>query len=142
MNPEPSTQAPSRTASRRHVVVFADDDPRTLLALERTLRYEPYEILLTTDPGKALEWIRSRPVSVVVSDYRMPEMCGMTLLELAQTHSPRTARILLTGFPGEEPVRRARDAGFLTLTAKPWNGRELMRMIRERIRARELLDGP
>jgi DNA-binding NtrC family response regulator len=141
MNPEPSTLAPSPTASRRPVVVFADDDPQILLALERTLRDEPYDLHLTTDPGKALEWVRSRNVSVVVSDYRMPGMSGIALLEQALACSPRTARILLTGFPGEEPVRRAREAGFLTLSAKPWDGKELARTIRDRIRERELLEG-
>lgn len=122
-------------------MVFADDDPKTLLALERTLRHEPYDLHLTTDPQKALEWIRSRNVSVVVSDYRMPEMCGTTLLEFALAYSPRTARILLTGFPGEHPVRQAREAGMLTLSAKPWDDRELRRMIWDRIREREILEG-
>ena len=142
MKPEPSTQAPEPAApGRRHAVVFADDDPKTLLALERSLRHEPYELLLTTDPGKALDWIRTRPVSVIVADYRMPQMDGTTLLEQILACSPRTARILLTGFPGEEPVRRAREAGLLTISPKPWNVKELIRTIRERIRERELLDG-
>src|SRR5204863_185740 len=43
-------KAETPTSTRRHVVVFADDDPQTLLALERALRHEPYELLLTTDP--------------------------------------------------------------------------------------------
>jgi response regulator RpfG family c-di-GMP phosphodiesterase len=142
MKPAPAIQAPEPAAgSRRHAVVFADDDPQILLALERSLRHEPYELLLTTDPGKALDWIRSRPVSVVVADYRMPKMDGTKLLERILACSPRTARILLTGFPGEEPVRRARESGLLTLSAKPWNEKELIRTIRERIREREILDG-
>jgi DNA-binding NtrC family response regulator len=141
MKTEPTSLAPPEAASRRHVVVVTDDDPQVLLALERTLRDEPYDLHLTTDPGKALEWIRSRNVSVVVSDYRMPDMCGLTLLERTLADSPRTARILLTGFPGEEAVRRAREAGFLTLSAKPWDAKELLRTIRDRIRERELLEG-
>lgn len=139
----PLARTPSSTPalSRKHIVVFADDEPGVLLALERSMRSEPYDLFLTTDPVKALDWIRSRPVTVLVSDFRMPEMDGRTLIELAFAHSPRTARILLTGFPGEEAVRRAREAGLLSVAAKPWNPKELMRTIRERIRERELLDG-
>lgn len=133
--PEP---IPSRF---RHVVVVADDDSNALLALERLLREEPYDLHMTTEPQKAVDWIRTLSVSVVIADYRMPDMNGTTLLELARASSPRTARILLTAHPGEIPVLQARESGLLTLFGKPWNPRELKRAIRDRVREREILNG-
>ncbi|HLY08156.1 MAG TPA: response regulator [Planctomycetota bacterium] len=122
------------------VVVVADDDSETLLALERLLREEPYDLYLTTDPEKALEWIRTRQVSVVISDQRMPGMDGATLLEWTRASSPRTARILLTAYPLDRIVLHARSRGLLTLLGKPWDAKELKRVVRERVRERELTD--
>jgi len=140
MDIEACKQAPSGGLPRKHSVVFADDDPAILLALERALRDEPYDLLLTTNPEKALDWIRNRSVSAVIADYYMPGMMGTTLLELARSHSPRIARILLTGYPGERPILLARECGLLTLYGKPWDDRELKREIRNRLRERELLE--
>jgi DNA-binding NtrC family response regulator len=126
---------------RRPVVVFADDEPKILIAVERTLRGEPYDLHLTTDPEKALEWIRTRSVSVLVTDYRMPEMDGTTLLQLTQADSPGTARILLTAYPYESAALQGRATGLLTLLGKPWDSRELKRIIHDRLREREFLEG-
>ena len=141
MTLEEEVQPKCSVGGRRHVVVFADDEPGILLALERALRSEPFDLQMTTDPAKALEWIKSRGVSVVISDYRMPKMCGMTLLEETRAVSPRTARILLTAYPWETEVLRARETGLITLFGKPWDEKELKRVIRDRVREREILDG-
>src|SRR5260370_10063663 len=48
----------------------------------------------------ALDVLRqTEPVAVIVSDLRMPEMDGITLLEQARNVSPDTVRILFTGTP-------------------------------------------
>ena len=140
-NPEVAAQEQALPLSRRHMVVVADDEPSILLALERLLRDEPYDLYFTTEPEKAIEWIRTRKVSVLISDHRMPAMDGTTLLELARDSSPWTARILLTGYPCDGEVLQARETGMATLFGKPWNPLELKRVIRERVREREIIDG-
>lgn len=129
---------PPPTAGRKHVVVFTDDEPQILLALERALRGEPYDLLMTTDPEKSLHWIKTRRVSVVIADYRMPGMRGTTLLEKAQDCAPHVARILLTAYPEDKDVLAARQAGLLSLFAKPWNAQELKQAILKRIRESDL----
>ena len=141
MTMEEEVPTSASPGGRRHIVVFADDEPAILLALERALRNEPYDLQMTTDPEKALEWIKARGVSVVIADYRMPIMCGMTLLEETRAASPRTARILLTAYPGETEVLKARETGLITLFGKPWDEKELKRTIRDRVREREILEG-
>jgi len=69
-------------------------------------------------------------VSVLVADYRMPLMSGTTLLLLAKAVSPRTARMLLTGYPGETLVITAGEAGLLHLVGKPWDDDALKMKIR------------
>ncbi|MBI3858580.1 MAG: response regulator [Planctomycetes bacterium] len=131
----------SRPMERKQAVVFTDDEPEILLALERMMRTEPFDLLMTTDPEKALHWLRTRNVAVVISDQRMPEMDGTEFLRKARIASPRSARILLTAFPYEKDVLEARAEGLMTLLVKPWNERELRREIRDRLREREIAEG-
>lgn len=112
------------------VVLLVDDEPPVLRAVERLLRGEPYDLLTTPDPLKALEWILSRKVSLVIADYRMPELCGSDLLEKVSTFSPETRRILFTGYPGEMLVLHGLGKGLYTLVGKPWDDAKLKELVR------------
>jgi DNA-binding NtrC family response regulator len=79
------------------LVVCIDDNHEVLAAVVRTLRALPIELLSTTDPETVLEWVASRDVAVLVSDYDMPVMNGVDLIEAARRIRPETVRILLTG---------------------------------------------
>lgn len=130
----------SRTPKVRDLVVCVDDERPILGALQRLLRGEPYELLTTDRPNQALDWIGSRNVSLVVSDYRMPEMSGVDLLLAVQQRSPTTERIMLTGYAGERVVLKSMGRGLLWLLSKPWNNDELKRTIRSRLRERRRME--
>jgi DNA-binding NtrC family response regulator len=141
MDPNTRMEAPLPDIERRQAVIVVDDESENLLALERAFRNESFELLMTTDPSKVLEWLRTRRVAVIIADQRMPSISGTALLQMALEASPKTARILLTAYPGDREILQARDEGLLTLFPKPWNIRELTRKIHERLREREILEG-
>lgn len=78
-------------------VLFVDDEPAILNATRRSLRSEPYEVLTASSAKEALEVVASRPVDVLVSDARMPEMSGFELIEKVRRMYPSTICIMLTG---------------------------------------------
>lgn len=84
--------------SARPRILCLDDEPYVLDGLQRTLR-SGYSVLTTTEPTEALHLLAApdAPVSVFISDMRMPQMNGVAVLEQAQKVSPDTTRILLTG---------------------------------------------
>ena len=122
----------------KQAVVLVDDEPGVLAALRRLFRDDSFELLATSDPQEALDWIRTRDVGALVSDDRMPVMSGTTLFHLAKAQSPSTARIMLTAYAGEKIILHARKHGLFQVFAKPWDDQELRRTIRERLRKREL----
>lgn len=127
-------------SSERHVVVCVDDEPEVLSALRRSLGREPYLVLTTRNPHEALQWVLSRNVSAVVSDERMPEMTGTELGAQVRLHSPGTARILLTAYPGESAQGPGLQPSIECLIAKPWDDAMLRRAIREFLFERETPD--
>ena len=121
---------------RRHVLVLVDDEPRILSALQRELRSDGWEVLSTDHPGRALEWVGTRDVSLVLSDQRMPAMKGTDLLCEVRRRSPTTARVLLTAYAdtaAEPGLRTFTDA----LISKPWDPALLSRAIRDLLRERD-----
>jgi response regulator RpfG family c-di-GMP phosphodiesterase len=78
-------------------ILCVDDEPNVLNAMQRTL-FEDYDVTTANSGAEALEVIaEDEPFSVIISDMRMPEMDGATLLARARQLSPDTVRMLLTG---------------------------------------------
>jgi len=130
-------EAPPDTLYHWHTVLVVDDEPEVLSALRRLLDREPYDVITTDLPTLALEWMERKNISLAISDQRMPEMDGDLFLEGVWKKSPRTARLLLTGYPesiGQIP--RSRRV-LVRVMAKPWNDGILKRTIRHLLRERE-----
>ena|SRR5947209_8103934 len=79
-------------------VLVVDDDRLMLEVVSRMLLAEGYHVIRADGPGQALEIVKSaRPVDLVVSDIRMPEMQGTQLVREIADLSPGTASMLMTG---------------------------------------------
>jgi len=63
-------------------VLIVDDDLISQLVLKRTLEQSGHEVILTRSGTEALKAFQDDAISVVISDWRMPEMDGV---ELCQT---------------------------------------------------------
>lgn len=139
-----AASGPLETLYRWHLILIVDDDPETLSALRRELQREPYDVVTSGRPGLALEWLERRPVSLVISDQKMPEMDGDQLLEKVWSRSPGTRRLLLTGYPESVGAIPASRRSLLQVMTKPWESHELKRRIRQLLHDQEefLGEGP
>lgn len=81
----------------RPSILFVDDEQNVLDAMSRQLRKD-YRVNTCAVPHEALTRIESGTrFAVVVSDYTMPRMNGVDLLNRIAARSPDTVRMLLTG---------------------------------------------
>jgi len=80
-------------------VLLADDEPRILEGLRRKLRSQRNEWDMAFAPGgeTALAIMEATPFDVIVSDMRMPEMDGDTLLTQVRNMHSQVVRIALSG---------------------------------------------
>src|SRR5512138_939919 len=83
--------------AKNPTIVCVDDDEAMLSTVVRCLKREAFDIRSTLSASEALGWIASGDISVLVSDYDMPEMTGAQLAGHARRVRPETVRILLTG---------------------------------------------
>lgn len=78
-------------------ILLVDDDQALLDSLVRVHR-KSYSFLTACGGEEGLEVLESaEQVAVVVSDYQMPGMNGITFLSKARVSTPDTVRVMLTG---------------------------------------------
>ena len=112
------------------VVLCIDDDPRVLASLRRLLRGEPYGVVTATNAAQALSSLRARPVEVIVSDERMPDVTGCELLAEVRQRWPWIGRVILTAHNDPTMTLRAYQSGVDFLFHKPWDDEHLKTTIR------------
>lgn len=106
-------------------------------AVELGLRAQHYEITKQTSPLRALELLALQRVDVIVSDERMPGLCGTELLARAYELQPEAIRILLTGHASMDAALRAINQARVTrFLCKPCPAAELRRVIAEALAER------
>jgi response regulator RpfG family c-di-GMP phosphodiesterase len=118
-----------------NTVMVVDDEVMVATALQGFLELEtPYRVLTFTSGTTALEALQVEPVDVIVSDFMMPGMDGITFLRNARDIRPMTSRILLTGYADKEnAIRAINEAGLYHYLEKPWNNDHLKMVIRNGI---------
>ncbi|MFH0810515.1 MAG: HD domain-containing phosphohydrolase [Pseudomonadota bacterium] len=126
--------------SRKHTVLFVDDERNVLNSIERLLRKENFSVLTAESGPQGLEILARETVSVVVSDHRIPGMTGVEFLQLAKQQSPDSLRIMLTGYAETQAAMAAiNEGGVYRFITKPWNDQELLLSIRDFVRQYELV---
>lgn len=115
-------------------VLLVDDDANLLRGLARSLRDQPYRVYTARSAEEALPIVKAHPISVVVSDERMPGRSGTELFTWMATYCPEVTRIVLTGHSSPEVTMRAVNQGqVFRFFAKPVHPAELAMAIRDGI---------
>ncbi|TJY64914.1 response regulator [Sinimarinibacterium sp. CAU 1509] len=116
-------------------VLFVDDEPRVLTTMRMLFRNR-YELHFSESGAKALDFLRSTPVDVIVSDQRMPGMTGIELLRAARELNPDAMRILLTGYSDLNAIIGSINEGeIFRFVNKPWSNEDLTQTVARAVTA-------
>ena len=107
-------------------ILFVDDEPMILEALERTMSVMSREwtMRFAGSGTEALKLLEEKPADAVVSDMRMPYMNGAQLLHEVMLRHPQTIRLILSGFSDAEVIMKC-IGGTHQFIAKPCSGETL-----------------
>jgi response regulator RpfG family c-di-GMP phosphodiesterase len=113
-------------------VLFVDDEPNILTALQRLFRKEDFRVFTAPSGEAGLELLRATHVPVVISDYRMPAMNGVAFLAQVKQLLPDSVRVILSGFADAQVIVDAINKGeVFRFHPKPWDDQELLITIRQ-----------
>jgi HD-like signal output (HDOD) protein/ActR/RegA family two-component response regulator len=93
-------------------ILFVDDEPAILASLKNLLYRDRarWDMVFAPNGAEALEECHKQAFDLIVSDMRMPEIDGATLLQAVKEESPGTVRIMLSGHANREAIARALPA--------------------------------
>ncbi len=122
-------------------VVIVDDEEMVLTSLSTYLTLETdYDVVTFTSAHKALEYIRTNEVGLIISDFLMPEMDGITFLAKARELRPDVPRVILTGYADKEnAIKAINQVGLYQYVEKPWDNDDLRLIIRNGLEKRQLM---
>ncbi|NMP32112.1 response regulator [Thalassotalea sp. M1531] len=110
-------------------ILLVDDEQEIVRALKRLLM-KNYHVHAFNEPLKALAFFKESPTHIILCDMKMPEMTGVELLKEAFQISPKSRRIVLTGYADAEMAQAAINLGHVhAYLGKPWNNDYLIQTI-------------
>lgn len=112
-------------------ILVVDDDRISLALIERAIQNPDDEIILESNGRSAWEFCQKHKVSIVVSDWMMPELDGMELCRRIRAADAGyyTYIIILSGAGDKDDQVTMLGAGADDFIAKPFNPKELLARI-------------
>jgi DNA-binding NtrC family response regulator len=112
-------------ASKKERILVVDDSPDTLEVLKRNLESKGYRVFTAPGAVKAIKIIGSSPVDLVITDLKMPEVDGLSLVRHIQENYKNTGVMMITGYPSIEGAVEAVKFGAEEYLSKPFTDEEL-----------------
>lgn len=100
-------------------VLVVDDEPDLLTLYELTLLREGHEVEVAASVGEAWDLLCSKRFGLVITDMRLPDGSGMTLLHRLEEAQRPEKVIVITAYGSAENAVEALKAGAFDYLTKP-----------------------
>lgn len=124
-----------RTPKEMPSILVVDDEPAILASLTSLLRRQRLSVHAFESGEAALEFARTNPLSLILSDMKMPHITGTEVLQQAARVNPDAVRILMSGHESKEDILAAINNGIAQFYIfKPWEDDALRETITAAVR--------
>jgi two-component system response regulator AtoC len=112
-------------------ILVVDDEPALRHVLTLALDDAGYEVRAVGDGEEALKELAAREYDVVISDVRMPQMDGLTLLRRVLEQWPSVTFVVMSAYGSPEQALEAVSLGAYDYVPKPFKPEELVLVLRK-----------
>src|SRR5712691_5668404 len=106
-------------------ILVIDDEPSMRELLSIMLRKEGFEVLLADSRASAAAMLARGPVSMVITDVKLPDGDGIEILRHVKAAAPETVVIVMTAFGSTQTAVAALKLGAHDYLIKPFDIEEL-----------------
>lgn len=115
-------------------VLIVDDDPKLLKMLQRTLTYENLDVLTATNGLEALSLVQTHKPDLIIVDWMMPKMDGLTFIQRLRDEENKTMILMLTARDAIENRVEGLEGGADDYLVKPFAPAELVARVHAMLR--------
>jgi DNA-binding NtrC family response regulator len=119
-------------------VLIVDDESKLARMLAQMLADEAWEVERAPNGRAAIERLERERFDVVVTDLKMPDVDGMSVLRAARRNSPATEVVIMTAFATVETAVQAMREGAAEYLVKPFSMDEFRLRLRRLVEAHAL----
>jgi len=119
-------------------VLIVDDDQKLLKMLQRTLVYENLTVLTASNGEEALPLIDDHAPDLLIVDWMMPKMDGVTLIRQLRAEKNKTLALMLTARDAIENRVDGLESGADDYLVKPFAPAELVARVHALLRRVEV----
>ncbi len=110
-------------------ILLIDDEPEILYSLSTLINSMGYDSEVTSSVEKALIFIKNSKFDLIITDYNMPEMNGITFAKKIKEIAPAIPIILMTGYSEKVNQTSDTDSIFSKTIIKPVPAHKLSEII-------------
>lgn len=127
---------------KKPVVLLVEDEPHLHETLRLNLELEGYEVFSAMDGKQALQQLAQAHFDVVVLDWMMPEMDGITILEHLRLHQKNLPVLMLSARSQAQDRVTGLKAGADDYLSKPFHLEELLLRVQKLVQKGQALAAP
>lgn len=101
-------------------ILVVDDDPVVGLSCKRILGGEGFTVFTVEDGGSAVEKLSKEEFDLVITDIRLPDVYGLTVVQETKTIQPKADVVVITGYPSLEDAKESIRLGAFEYLEKPF----------------------
>ncbi|MFH1568845.1 MAG: HDOD domain-containing protein, partial [Gemmatimonadota bacterium] len=116
---------PMRLAADKARILVVDDDERIRRICTTFLTKIGHQVTAADSAQSAMREICGRPLDILLTDIRMPDVSGSVLIDRLQQLKPELAAVIMTGYPTMELAIEAVGKGVYEFLTKPFKLTEL-----------------
>jgi len=131
MNQTKSTQLPA-------TIMICDDEQLIRWSLSEHLKSQGYQTIEASDGMACIEAVSRNAPSLIIMDLKMEPMDGLTALRKLRAEGHKTPVVILTAYGDVETAIEATQLGAADYLHKPFDLREVTRIIRRVLRENRL----
>jgi DNA-binding NtrC family response regulator len=124
----------------RGSVVVLDDEENMGKVLSKVLQMEGYHVTTFNNPVKALDYLKSAPADIVLSDIRMPELSGSDVLVRLREWGIPCEVIMMTAYGTIQGAIECVKLGAFDYITKPFKTDEMLLTIGRAFEHKRLKD--
>ena len=119
--------------------LIVDDEPRLRQMLVHLMRNDGFTCFEAENGDAAIAVLERQPVTLVMSDLRMPKTDGMALLRQVRVRWPDTAVVMITAVADVEVAVRCLSTGAMDYLTKPFHLEEVRARVAQALEKRRLV---
>ena len=123
---------------KNYNILVIDDEAAQRDVLTGYLKKKGYQIFAASSGKEGIEITKNEPVDIILSDFKMPDLNGIEVLEQVKKMNPEISFVIVTAYGTVENAVKAMRLGAFDYISKPVDLDELDLMIERIIEHRNL----